>query len=153
MEKRAIIIALIVVIALTALVAYMIFSGPRQSPSSGAISLSEVGVSTQNSEYEKGGAVRVNITNQLSESVCFSSCYPYYLEKRNGGWEKYGYADCPEKNIVEKCVSPQGVKGFELTLPSVEGMHRIAVPACVGCGLQELFRQDGWAYSNEFMVK
>ena len=107
-------------------------------------------------EYTKGENPKVKITNNSNEKVCFSSCYPYYLEKDNSGsFVSYQYGDCGSGDIATTCLEAGGVKAFELQLdkmPIEEGPHRIAIPACVGCALQQEFRKDKWLYSNEFII-
>lgn len=115
-----------------------------------------VEVTIDKGEYQTGDALRVKIENNLKGNICFSSCYPYYIQKqkKNGDWENYRYVDCPKENIAEKCVDPKQIKAFELTLPKVEeGFHRLAVSACLGCRFNEEFKEDQKFYSNNFIVK
>lgn len=115
-----------------------------------------VGIATDKGEYETGNALRVKIENNLKGNICFSSCYPYYIQKqkKNGDWENYRYVDCPKENIAEKCVEPKQVKAFELVLPKIEeGLHRLVVLACMGCHFNEEFKEDQKFYSNNFIVK
>ena len=98
----------------------------------------------------------MKIENNSREKICFSSCYPYYLENGNGQFKSYGYGNCPKDDVVETCVESGQIKSFELVLGKMEikkGIHRIAVPACLGCVLQDNFRQDKFFYSNEFIIK
>lgn len=111
-------------------------------------------VITDKNEYNKGGGLKVKIENNLEESICFSSCYPYYFEKKIVRWKTYPYIECPFDDLVEVCISPKQVKAFELIVPSLEeGNHRLAIPACIGCNLNQLFESDSWFYSNSFVVE
>lgn len=114
-----------------------------------------VKIETDKQEYADGDTLKVNIKNNLREKICFSSCYPYYFEQQNGeGWNGYSYSDCSTANLVEKCIKPRETKAFELVLPSLkEGIHRLAMPACIGCNVQETFREDRWFYSNGFTIR
>lgn len=115
----------------------------------------EVKVITDKTEYKAGDALKVKIENNLSQKMCLSSCFPYYWEKKAGEeWKGYQYIDCQASDLVERCVEPKQVKAFELTIPSIGiGPHRLAVPACIGCSLQEAFRKDQWFYSNDFVIE
>lgn len=114
----------------------------------------EVLIATDNTKYEKEGVLKITVTNNLRRNICFSSCYPYYLEKKNGEWKSYIYGDCQETNLNETCINPGQEKTFEINLSLVEkGLHRIAVPVCTGCKIGENFREDKRFYSNEFMIK
>ncbi len=133
----------IAVLAIIILIAFLL-------PSEGQVS-----VITDKSEYEASKVLKVKIENDSRKSICFSSCYPYYLEKKKEGkWKDYSYADCLTDNLVEKCISPGEVKAFELTLPLIDAVsHRLAIPACVGCSINEMFEEDERFYSNEFIIK
>jgi len=114
----------------------------------------EVNVITEKTEYKTGDVIKVKIENNLKENICFSSCYPYYLEKKDGEWKSYNYMDCPNSDLVKDCIDSRQVKAFELTAFSLkEGLHRLAISVCIGCNLEEVFREDQKFYSNEFIVK
>ena len=109
---------------------------------------------TDKEEYQIGGDLKVKIENDSAKSICFSSCYPYYFEKKRIGWKAYPYIECPYSDLAAVCVDPKQVKAFELDIPGLEkGDHRLAIPACVGCSLNEAFRKDQWFYSNGFIIK
>ena len=114
-----------------------------------------VKIETDKQEYANGDSLKVNIRNNLRDNICFSSCYPYYLERENGeGWKSYSYSNCLTANIVDKCIEPKNIKAFKLVLSSLEkGIHRLAVPVCINCNNQETFREDNKFYSKEFIVK
>ena len=116
-----------------------------------------VALLTYKTDYSQGENPKIKIENKSTEKICFSSCYPYYLEKNNGGYKSYQYGNCPQElDQAQDCIEPGQVKAFELLLDEMhtdKGPHRIAIPACVGCVLQEKFRQDKFFYSNEFLIK
>jgi len=113
-------------------------------------------ISTYQTEYAEGENPRIKINNNTDKTICFSSCYPYYLEKDDGSSQAYNYGSCPYADVAQPCMKPGDVKAFEILLDKMKidkGTHRIAVPACVDCALQESFRRDEWFYSNEFVIK
>ncbi len=115
-----------------------------------------VNVITDKNEYKLGDILKVKIENNLRKTICFSSCYPYYLEKKNGDWESYRYKDCSDENLVEICINSKKIKAFEITIPSsfVEaGTHRLTIPACIGCNSNGAFKEDQKLYSNDFIIK
>ncbi|MBU2545397.1 hypothetical protein KKC65_03030 [Patescibacteria group bacterium] len=113
-----------------------------------------VKVNTDGSDYSVGDKLRIKIENNLEEKICFSSCYPYYFEKNEGAWNNYRYKECPEEDIIYDCVDSNKVKAFELEIPTVKtGIHRIALPACIGCSADDLFNENNRFYSNDFNVK
>lgn len=149
MEKKNIltIVASIVILVFLVLVVVFLISKEKGA---GLI----IEVITDRQEYKTGESLKVKIGNNLKEIVCFSSCYPYYIQKQENGWESYHYVECPKENLAEKCVEPNKVKAFELTLPDIEqGIHRLAISACVGCAFSQSFKEDEKFYSNNFIVK
>lgn len=142
MKKRFLIvfIGLIVLVVIIFIVVFSLFQ--------------KVNVITDKKEYQPGDNLRVKIKNNLGKNICLSSCYPYYFEKKEEGWESYPYGDCPDTNLVENCINPRQTKAFETVIPSITtGLYRLALPACLGCNLQEKFREDEWFYSREFIIK
>ncbi len=112
-----------------------------------------VSVVTDKTEYEAGGNLRVKIKNNFPRQICFSSCYPYLLENKNEDWEDYKYVECQEFNGNDYCIKADGLKAFELALPQeIKGIHRLAIPVCIGCKNEDSFREDKIFYSNEFLV-
>jgi len=114
-----------------------------------------VSISTDKNDYKKGENIIVEIENKTNRNVCFSSCYPYYLEKKDGDWESYSYDNCSRIDLTGNCVKPKEKKFFQIEDFSYakEGFHRLSVPACLGCNLVENFREDKKFYSNEFFIK
>lgn len=109
---------------------------------------------TDKTEYEQDGTLKIAIKNDSGENICFSSCYPYYFEKKNSNFEPYSYPICQAPNLNQVCVEPNQSKFFETALPPLEaGFHRLAIPACVGCKIKDNFREDKKFYSNEFVIK
>ncbi len=117
-------------------------------------SVEKTKVITDKKEYLIETALKVKIKNDLKTAICFSSCYPYYFERKDGTWESYQYVNCPGTDLAEECTDSNQIKAFELTIPSIEkGVYRLAIPACVGCNLYDKFKKDQWFYSNEFTVE
>jgi len=111
-------------------------------------------VVTDGIKYDNEGTLRVKIKNLFLKKICFSSCYPYYLEKKDGVWRPYSYQDCQGPNLVEKCIGPGRVKAFEISLPLIKkGVHRIVVPICEDCRAGEEFQESKRFYSNEFEIE
>jgi len=135
-------IILVIIIALSFLI-------PKK-----AEQVENVKINTDNGDYSVGDKLRIRIENNLEEKICFSSCYPYYFEKNEGAWNNYRYKECSEEDIVDECVDPSEVKAFELEIPTVKtGIHRIALPACIGCNANDLFNENNRFYSNDFIIK
>jgi len=115
-----------------------------------------ISISTNQKEYARGDNPKIKIKNNLRKTVCFSSCYPYYLEKSNGDLKSYHYNDCLFPDVAETCIEPGQVKAFEILLDKMEiegSTYRVAVPACIGCALKENFRKDNFFYSNKFIIR
>ncbi len=146
MNKKDILIILagLVLLGLIILVAFLI---PPNVPE-------EVNIITDAKEYGIGDVLKVKIENNLKESICFSSCYPYNIEKKNGEWSSYNYENCLDNDLNESCISSREVKAFELVIPFVgTGSHRLGISACIGCNADEVFEQGQKFYSNNFLIK
>ena len=114
----------------------------------------EILVTTDKKEYIGGGILKVKIKNNFGQNTCFSSCYPYYLQRRNKIWESYKYDECHRFNGNGYCINSGEEKAFELTLPQIsEGFYRLAIPVCIGCQSEDTFREDNRFYSNQFTIK
>lgn len=114
-----------------------------------------ISIITDKKDYEQNGILRINIENESDETICFSSCYPYYLQKKDAEWKNYEYGKCPNEDVAQYCVSQKDLKGFAIYLFSYEienAVHRLAIPACIGCAQGEAFREDTILYSNDFEV-
>jgi hypothetical protein len=117
-------------------------------------SLEEIKIVTDTESYNKGDSLKIKIENNLNRSVCFSSCYPYYFEKKNGDWVDYDYMNCPNGDLPKDCIDSKNTKAFELTIPDIEGgVHRLALSACLGCNFEDSFKEDQKFYSNTFIIK
>jgi len=115
-----------------------------------------VSINTDKKEYTSGDVLTVAIKSKLDKRACFSSCYPYYLERETsqGNWESYKYQDCGNEDSVENCVEPGQTKTFELTLPELEmDNHRLAIPICLISSANQEFKAESWFYSNKFVIK
>lgn len=107
-------------------------------------------------DYSHADKLRVEIENKEGKSICFSSCYPYVLQMKNIGWNDYSYSGCEEQNVAEICIDPGQLKAFEIPLNEISlkpAVHRLAIPACIGCAIGEQFRVDKIIYSSEFEIK
>lgn len=147
--KKLLIPIILIVILIIVIIGVLAWTGYK-------INKEEAIVTTSKAEYLEGENPKVKIENNSKKRICFSSCHPYYLESNDGGFKSYGYGNCPKDDIIETCVESSQVKTFELVLDKAKtkkGVHRIAVPACLGCALQDSFRQDKFFYSNEFIFK
>lgn len=114
----------------------------------------DVRVLTDKEEYALGEDLKVKIDNDSGDKLCFSTCYPYYLERKDGDWTSYKYIDCPEEDKVDSCVDPDQVRAFELKIPPVDkGIHRLMIQACVGCETNEVFKKEKELISNQFIIK
>lgn len=113
-----------------------------------------VEIATRNTIYASSDFIEVSIRNESGRPVCFSSCYPYYLEKHSSQWEGYDYANCGQSDVAGQCIPAKDVKAFQLVTDTIEtGKYRIKVPVCTGCAEGEPFRKDSVEYSNEFEVR
>lgn len=149
--KKVLILIILIVILIVLIVGWLVLRGYQHQTKK-----EEARVITYKTEYPEGENPKIKIENNTDKKFCFSSCYPYYLEKNNGEFKSYNYSDCPEADTVENCIEPGQIKAFELILDKMEidqGPHRVAIPACINCALQENFRKDTWFYSNEFIIK
>lgn len=112
---------------------------------------------TNKREYPAGTNLDVSIQNNLGKTICFSSCYPYYLQKPaagNGIWQSYDYANCAKADLTTSCIQDKGFKQFRLLLEDVDsGTNRLMIPVCLGCAVGSEFRQDQIIYSNTFQVR
>lgn len=111
-------------------------------------------ITTEKTEYLVGDNLRLKIKNNYGKELCFSTCYPYFLERKDQNWQRYSYVECNKINIHNGCIRNNQEKAFELTLPKVQsGVHRLVVPLCADCDLDENFQPELNFYSNEFIVK
>lgn len=110
---------------------------------------------TDKEEYSEGETIKIKIRSYfLNKEVCFSSCYPYFLEKQARDWKPYRYEQCFFPDRIERCVKPGELVAFAIPLPSVsDGLHRISIPICQGCHIGEEFRENIRFYSNPFRIK
>jgi hypothetical protein len=142
LPAAVIIIILLVIILIAFLGVWSAFHGQK------------VKVFTEKTEYKENDTLKLQVGSKLEQKICFSSCRPYYIERKNKEWQSVTFDFCPEPSIVENCIEPKGVKAFQFVVPLLEkGLHRISMPVCVGCSIGEKFREDEWLYSNSFLVK
>jgi len=120
-----------------------------------SISLASVSIITEKNEYKSGDNLKLNITNNSGKTICFSSCYPYFLERKDKEWKSCNYVGCDRANIHDGCIENNKIKAFELKLPAeVAGgsLHRIAVPVCIDCKVDDSFKESLRYHSNEFSI-
>jgi len=105
--------------------------------------------------YSNGDKMEIQIENPFLDRICFSSCYPYYLQKKQGGvWHNYNYAGCPWENEVENCIEPKQAKAFQISLTrAISGLHRLSLPVCQDCIEKKQFKITDTFYSPEFNVR
>ena len=112
-------------------------------------------VTTDKKNYKAGEFLRVKIKNLLNKKFCFSS-FPYYFERKTGKWERYQWNLVDENETVEKCITPKGLKMFELEIPPKDfikaGIHRLAIPICYSCSEKGEFKKEDWLFSNSFLI-
>lgn len=111
-------------------------------------------ITTEMEGYDKEDLLKVKIVNKTDKDICFSSCYPYYLEReKEEGWKSYSYSNCSDENLAVACIVSKDVKAFELVLPpTIEGSHRLAIPICYDCDEGDNFEAQKKFYSNEFII-
>ncbi len=112
-------------------------------------------IRVEKEEYAVGDRARVVVKNGfLNSEICFSSCYPYFFQRKNDFWEEYSYQDCDFEDKVVKCIKPLRKKVFETSIPNIaDGTYRITVPVCENCSLGTVFNEEDRFYSNEFKIK
>lgn len=141
--KRIVVILIVIIVIIILFVFYKNINGPNLK------------IITEKEEYNLGGDLKINITNHFDKKLCFSSCYPYYFEKKSDSeWTAYQWLVCKKDDLIELCIDLDEKKGFNLIVDTIDkGAHRIAVPVCIECDYNEEFRPELWFYSNEFIVK
>ncbi|OGZ17866.1 MAG: hypothetical protein A2Z78_01440 [Candidatus Nealsonbacteria bacterium RBG_13_36_15] len=147
--KKILFLIILIVILFILIIGFLVWKSYK-------VKKEEMNVTTYQTEYLEGENPKIRVENNSKERICFSSCYPYYLESNNGGFKSYKYGNCSEDDIAEICIEPGQAKAFELILDKIKtekGVHRIAVPACINCALQKNFKEDKFFYSNEFIIK
>lgn len=115
----------------------------------------EVVIEVEREAYSVGDPMRVVVKNGLLNSeICFSSCYPYFFQKKNDLWEEYSYHNCDFEDKIVKCVKPLRRKVFQTSVPNIlNGTYRISVPVCENCSLGTVFSEEDRFYSNEFEIR
>lgn len=149
MKKQDLLIigAGLIILGVIIIASFLLPAKPEEQPE-------EVKIITDTESYNKGDSLKIKIENNLNKSVCFSSCYPYYFEKKNGEWVDYDYMNCPNGDLPKDCIDSKNTKAFELVIPDVgEGIHRLALSACLGCNFEDSFKEDQKFYSNTFIIK
>lgn len=116
-----------------------------------------VGVNVELSKqmYQQGEKAEVTIKNNSFKKVCFSTCFPYYLQFKDEGWNDYEYPSCKKENLNVPCIGSSKEKTFRFTLnKELESkVHRIAVPINKGGESGNKFEEDQKVYSEAFEIK
>jgi hypothetical protein len=110
----------------------------------------------EKNNYSVTDELKVEIKNKEDKRMCFSSCYPYVMQTKNVNWDIYSYPQCDKENIAETCIEPGQLKAFAILLnamPLRSAVHRLAIPACLGCAIGDQFRVDKIIYTDEFEIK
>ena len=145
--KKYLILFFLILLVIILLIVWMGWKGYQ-------LQKGEILIKTDKTEYEPGGILKVKIKNNFPEQICFSSCYPYLLESKNENWESYKYAECQKFDGNGHCIKAGDLKAFELTLPEdIRGIHRLVIPVCLGCKIEDPFKEYTRFYSNEFIIK
>jgi len=113
-------------------------------------------VTTDRPDYSIGDPLEVSIVNKLDKSICFSSCYPFLLERQDsdGKWLEYSYGECESSDVVSGCVLAGESKKFQLSLDETEiGQTRIKINYCADCVAGQPFSAGPTLYSNTFIIK
>jgi len=146
-NKKWLIIALILIAIIAVIILSYVFYQKRTPKENGTIIVVEKG------DYKIGETLKIKIANNSNKEICFSSCYPYYFERKDGSWTAYNYESCPEDNLAKPCLEPSQEKAFEISIPQIEkGVHRLSLPACLECGLNSGFKESERLYSNDFII-
>lgn len=105
--------------------------------------------------YGTGEEVELKIKNYFfTKELCFSTCRPYLLEKKEEVWYGYHYQTCMFPDKIEKCIKPGETKVFHLSLPDVlPDTYRLAVPVCNDCYLAQIFQETLRFYSKQFEIQ
>lgn len=145
--QKIFIVSIVITLVLISIVSWLVWKSYQ-------LQKGEVLISTDKTEYGKAGTLTAKIKNGFNEQICFSSCYPYLLERKNENWDSYQYNNCSEPSGNGSCVGAKEEKNFELALPEVPGgLHRLSIPVCVNCKKEDSFKEDKKFYSNEFLIK
>lgn len=134
---------IVIILSVTITIRYIISASPK------------VFIKTDLAEYKFQDPLKIKITNNLATALCFSSCYPYYIEKNEDDlWKGYNYAPCQNLNLVKQCCDTGKAKAFSTQLPKLEaGIYRLAIPVCENCNAGQAFKDDKYLYSNSFTIK
>jgi len=119
------------------------------------IIVQEIIVETERKEYTRKDKIKLKIKNESSRKICFSSCYPYFFQRKEKNWESYIYGKCRKIDFIEICLEPKKERYFEIENLSYlkKGLHRLSIPICVNCKIGNLFSETQKILSNEFLIK
>ena len=116
---------------------------------------SDVSVELSKDIYKRGEEMQLTVGNNSFKKICFSTCFPYYLQYKEENWNTYNYPSCSEKNLNMPCVSPGESKTFSFSLNKKlrEKIHRLAIPINRGGEKGSKFEEDQKVHSEIFDVK
>lgn len=118
------------------------------------LAVKPVRISIDRADYKIGDSLEVVIKNNFNRQICFSSCYPYLIEREteDHNWTAYPYSECGH-DLVHKCIEPGAERKFRLAMDEVEpGQNRLKIPICVDCQ-GRVFSAEFAYYSNNFDIK
>jgi len=115
----------------------------------------EVTIRLDAANYGKGEEMLITIKNNFwSSEICFSSCYPYFIQRKNGDWGEYKYKNCIFEDRIVKCLNPGETKTFRTSVPNLApGIYRISLPFCRNCSLGTVFQEEERCNSDLFEIK
>ncbi|MCD6270353.1 hypothetical protein J7J23_01065 [bacterium] len=150
MKKTLLILIIIIILAL---IGWIIFISVSNEKTTGR---NEISISTDKSSYQPNDNLKLSIVNNSKkETICFSSCYPYYFEvkSKDNNWQEYPYGKCQKADLSEKCIKPNQRRDFEISLDYfTAGLNRIKIPVCLNCSEGDRFKADKNFYSNPFTI-
>lgn len=117
-----------------------------------------VGVKTDKDIYSREDKIKVTVKNNLGKPICFESCNPYWLQKKDGDWEDFTYKTCEDHYLqIKECLQPGAIKVFENPVSTYgytmeSGIYRYAVKICINCEVGGKTSGQKTIYSNEFKI-
>ncbi len=111
-------------------------------------------VSLSKENYNNKEEIEIKIKNYFfTKELCFSTCRPYLLEKKEEVWYGYHYSDCAFPDKIEKCIKPLETKTFHLFLPDLPpSTYRLVIPVCNDCYFAQIFQETLRFYSKAFEI-
>lgn len=125
--------------------------------SSSFVDYEELLIKTDKQEYSSEEKAKIIIENISDKKVCFSSCYPFYVQIQDQTKKFYKYEECSFEDVASVCIDPKQKKAFEVDLKdqrilSSTNNYRFVISACLSCKLGDRFIKEGLFFSNQFKV-